>query len=192
MVDIRKNDQLSPRDDNSILHEPGPSTAGYRIYKSQSAGAPEILQPNSGPRSGLGLRLTNGCALECGVGFRQMRTCRRTRSGPPHAEVLYLTSKTFVLRLRSVPDDVYIKTRAGQMPEILDHCSGERRPRPAPNWRRWNKGSVIHATEPSADHRHNLGAGKIQVLALSNIARRTPAVVREAIHDAVVCAGKHL
>ena len=62
----------------------------------------------------------------------------------------------------------------------------------ARNWRRWNRGFVIHATEPSADHRHNLGAGKIQVLALSNIARRTPAVVREAIHDAVVCAGKHL
>ena len=26
-------------------------------------------------------RLTNGCALECGVGFRQLRTCRRTRPG---------------------------------------------------------------------------------------------------------------
>jgi hypothetical protein len=26
-------------------------------------------------------RLTNGCALECGVGFRQLRTCRRTRRG---------------------------------------------------------------------------------------------------------------
>ena len=27
------------------------------------------------------VRLTNGCALECGVGFRQLRTCRRTRPG---------------------------------------------------------------------------------------------------------------
>ena len=26
-------------------------------------------------------RLTNGGALECGVGFRQLRTCRRTRPG---------------------------------------------------------------------------------------------------------------
>ncbi len=26
-------------------------------------------------------RLTDGCALECGVGFRQLRTCRRTRPG---------------------------------------------------------------------------------------------------------------
>jgi hypothetical protein len=26
-------------------------------------------------------RLTNGRALECGVGFRQLRTCRRTRQG---------------------------------------------------------------------------------------------------------------
>ena len=26
-------------------------------------------------------RLTNGCALECGVGFRQLRTCRRTGPG---------------------------------------------------------------------------------------------------------------
>ena len=25
--------------------------------------------------------LTNGCALECGVGFRQLRTCRRRRPG---------------------------------------------------------------------------------------------------------------
>jgi hypothetical protein len=29
-------------------------------------------------------RLTNGCALECGVGFRQLRTCRRTRPGQRH------------------------------------------------------------------------------------------------------------
>src|SRR4029077_4954564 len=26
-------------------------------------------------------RLTSGCALECGVGFRQLRTCRRIRPG---------------------------------------------------------------------------------------------------------------
>ena len=26
-------------------------------------------------------RLTNGCALECGVGFHQLRTCRRARPG---------------------------------------------------------------------------------------------------------------
>ena len=30
-------------------------------------------------------RLTNGCALECGVGFRQLRACRRTRPGQPCA-----------------------------------------------------------------------------------------------------------
>ena len=31
-------------------------------------------------------RLTNGCALECGVGFRQLRTCRRTGPGQLCAE----------------------------------------------------------------------------------------------------------
>jgi hypothetical protein len=30
----------------SILYEPGPSTAGYQICKSQSAGAPDVLQPD--------------------------------------------------------------------------------------------------------------------------------------------------
>ena len=33
-------------------------------------------------------RLSNGCALECGVGLRQLRTCRRTRPGQLCADIV--------------------------------------------------------------------------------------------------------
>jgi len=49
-------------------------------------------------------RLTNGCALECGVGFRQLRTCGRTRPGQLCAitgsdEALSITSSATARRL---------------------------------------------------------------------------------------------
>src|SRR6478609_1938732 len=40
--------------------------------------SPLVKRRNSAARFS---RLTNGCALECGVGFRLLRTCRRTRPG---------------------------------------------------------------------------------------------------------------
>jgi hypothetical protein len=75
------------------------------------------------------------------------------------------------------------QTRSG----ILDHCSGEPGALPRQIGAGWNSGFVIHATERSADCQYKLGAGKIQLPALSSVTRRTPIVVRGAIHDAVVC-----
>jgi hypothetical protein len=46
----------------------------------------------------------NGCALECGVGFRQLRTCRRTRPGQLCANKRHPRSAMGACSVCTVPD----------------------------------------------------------------------------------------
>jgi len=70
-------------------------------------------------------RLTNGCALECGVGFRQLRTCRRTRPGQPRARGADIASAMgskrppeggLSFRKESFPSDVNLDGKIGAYP----------------------------------------------------------------------------
>jgi len=66
-------DRVKPR-----LPPWGPHVRSRRVQTLVREGSPLVKLRNAAARFS---RLTNGCALECGVGFRQLRTCRRTRPG---------------------------------------------------------------------------------------------------------------
>ena len=64
--------------------------------------------------------MTNGCALECGVGFRQLRTCRRTRPGQREAERLRGLE---VKRMSAAPRRAQARG-PGTKPRLLDLGEG--------------------------------------------------------------------
>ena len=58
-----------------------PPICGKQAYGPRMPPPGAVICSASVPTKARFSRLTNGCALECRVSFRQLRTCRRTRPG---------------------------------------------------------------------------------------------------------------
>src|SRR4029077_7248676 len=111
-------------------------------------------------------RLTNGCVLECGVRFRQLRTCRRTRPG--QRADLWPTSPTMVsfLLFLLVPC-AYART-IGRRREILIHPGTPKRLHSVHDCVATCGNRTVYTTCDAKEQDHDDGCGPVRRYSVAN------------------------